>query len=264
MRTEHTSIDVQLVGRVLEITLAQPETLNRFTHALHNELTQALLSARGGSHARAVLLAAQGRHFSAGGDFEMIAQQRTRPEERQRMFADAKALFEAVVLCPLPIVAALQGDAIGLGATIALGSDAIVAARTSHIGDPHVVIGLAAGDGGCVLWPHAAGLLRAKRYLLSGDRVGAEEAYQMGLITDLVDDRESVVPAARALATRLAALPPLAVQRTKAALSNHFLKQTTELFEMALKAELDTFFSNDTGEALAALQARRPGEYQGN
>jgi enoyl-CoA hydratase len=263
MKRDFETLIVETSNWVCQIELAQPEALNRFTHRLHEELTNALLDVRDKTDIRAVVLGARGKHFSAGGDFALILDQRTRPEERTRMADDARALFMAITECPLPIVAALQGDAIGLGATVALGCDAIVAAKSAHISDPHVVIGLAAGDGGCALWPNAVGLLRAKRYLLTGDKLSAEEAFAMGLITDLVDHPDLALPAAHALATRMALLPPLAVQRTKQALNTHFQEQSRSLFENALAAELDTFFSQDTGEALNAIRERRQGRFQG-
>jgi enoyl-CoA hydratase len=98
----------------------------------------------------------------------------------------------------------------GLGATIVLATDAVVAARGAGLSDPHVAVGLVAGDGGCVVWPASAGMLRAKRHLLAGDRLPAEDAFMLGLVTDLVDTAEETLPAARSLAQRMAALPPLA------------------------------------------------------
>jgi enoyl-CoA hydratase len=164
---------------------------------------------------------------------------------------------------PLPIVVALQGDAIGLGATVALACDAIVASRTVSIADPHVAIGLVAGDGGCVVWPAAAGLLRAKRYLLTGDRLTAEDAWAMGLVTDLVDGPDDVLPAARALAARMAALPPLAVQGTKRALNRVMQARAGEVLDLSFALEAASMASDDLVEAIAAFKERREPKYHG-
>jgi enoyl-CoA hydratase len=246
-----------------EIHLACPGKRNAISNTMHAELIRAFLALRDIPGLRAAVFAAQGKVFCAGGDFELILEDRAHPHKRQALAENARQLYKAVTELPVPIVAALQGDAVGLGATLALGCDAIVACRTARISDPHVVIGLAAGDGGCVLWPQLAGLLRAKRYLLSGDRLSAVDAHAMGLVTDLVDTADAVYPAALALAQRIAALPPLAVQATKRALNHGARLRAAEVFDIALELEIDTLFSKDVGEAIAAIRERRPGQFEG-
>jgi enoyl-CoA hydratase len=263
MMPELATIDIRVTGHVAEITLNRPAALNAFTHEMHGELKQAFLAARDKPEIRAIILAANGRSFSAGGDFDLILASREDAAARAEMQSEARPLLMAIADSPIPVIAALQGDAIGLGATIALGADAIVAARLARICDPHVVIGLAAGDGGAVLWPLHIGLLRAKRYLLTGDRLTAEEAYAMGLVTDLVDTPEQVLDAARQLAARIAALPPLAVQGTKRALNQIFRNRADAVFEQALQAEMDNFTNDDVAEAIAAIKARRKPVYKG-
>jgi enoyl-CoA hydratase len=263
MTPHFSTLDVLVTGHVAEITLNRPAALNSFTHVMHVELKQAFLAVREQVQIRAIILAANGKSFSAGGDFDLILASRDDVTARQEMQSEARPLLMAIADSPIPVIAALQGDAVGLGATIALGADAIVAARLARISDPHVVIGLAAGDGGSVLWPLHIGLLRAKRYLLTGDRLTAEDAYAMGLVTDLVDTPEQVLEAARQLAGRIAALPPLAVQGTKRALNQIFRNRVEEVFEQALAAEMAAFTSEDVAEAIAAIKARRKPIYKG-
>lgn len=263
MNLDFSTINVHITDHVAEITLDRPAALNSFSHQMHVELTQAFLAMRETPEIRAIILAANGKAFSAGGDFELILASRADSAARQEMQHEARPLLMAIADSQLPVIAALQGDAVGLGATIALGADAIVAARQARISDPHVVIGLAAGDGGSVLWPLHIGLLRAKRYLLTGDRLTAEDAYAMGLVTDLVDAPEQVIDAARKLAGRIAALPPLAVQATKRALNQIFRSRADEVFDIALAAEMETFMSDDVAEAIAAMKARRQPVYKG-
>ncbi len=258
------TVDVRIEGHVAEIVLNRPDAHNSFTHEMHLELKQAFLAVRERNDIRAIVLAANGRSFSAGGDFDLILADRENTESRRKMRDEARPLLLAIADSPIPVVAAMQGDAVGLGASILLGADAIVAARKARISDPHVVIGLAAGDGGCVLWPQHIGLLRAKRYLLTGDRLTAEDAYAMGLVTDLADTPEDVLPAARALAARIAGLPPLAVQATKRALNQLFRNRLEEVFEIALAAEMETFVSDDVLEAINAFRARRKPEFRGS
>lgn len=263
MRADFTTIKVELNDFIAEVQLAQPATLNAVSIRMHDELTEAFAQLSSVRELRAVLFSAQGRIFCAGGDFNLILDDRAHPERRAQMEASARALFNALTQFPVPIVACLHGDTIGLGATLVLACDAVVASRTARISDPHVVIGLAAGDGGCVLWPHLMGSLRARRYLLTGDRLSAPEAHAMGLITDLVDTPDEVYPAASALAQRIATLPPLGVQATKRALNHAARARADEVFDLALKLELDTFFSADVGEAIAAIRERRSGVYVG-
>src|SRR5262249_60393741 len=121
-----------------------------------------------------------------GGDFEMMREANADPALRQELVDGARNLLTTLSDIEQPIVVAMQGSAIGLGATVALACDAIVASRTAQIADTHLVAGLVAGDGGCLVWPEAVGMLRARRHLLTGDPLSAAEAHAMGLVTDLV------------------------------------------------------------------------------
>jgi enoyl-CoA hydratase len=182
---------------------------------------------------------------------------------RLRIVDDGRRLLAALHDLPQPLVVALHGAAIGLGATVVLAADAVVAARSATLADPHVQLGLVAGDGGCLVWPQAVGMLRARRHLLTGDPVEAEAAYAMGLVTDLVDTPDEAVPAARALATRIAALPPLAVQGTKRALNRVTQQRAGEVVDLAFAHEETTLASADLLEAITAFQERRPGVFTG-
>ena len=250
-------------GHVGEITLTRPELLNRFDADLHRDFTQMLLELRGRSDLRAVVLASTGKCFSAGGDFELMLACRADVGVRTVAVDEGRLLFRLLADLPVPLVVAVQGDAIGLGATVALTGDAVVASRTASLADPHVAVGLVAGDGGCVVWPATAGLLRAKRYLLTGDRLSAEEAWAMGLVTDLVGTPDDVLPAARALAARMAALPPLAVQGTKRALNRVLQSRADEVLDLSFALEATSMASDDLGEAIAAFREHREPKYRG-
>jgi len=250
-------------GPVGEITLTRPELLNRFDVALHRDFTELLLELRGRRDLRAVVLASTGKCFSAGGDFDLMLAARADIDVRTNLMDEGRLMFRLLADLALPVVVAMQGDAIGLGATVALSCDAIVASRTAAISDPHVAVGLVAGDGGCVVWPAAVGMLRAKRYLLTGDRLTAEEGWAIGLVTDLVDGPDDALPAARALAARIAALPPLAVQGTKRALNRVVQQRAGEVLDLSFALEGDSMASDDLAEAIAAFKERREPKYQG-
>ena len=260
---EAKTLTVTAADHVAEITLTRPEVMNAFDAALHDDFLEALGVLREAGDVRAVVLASTGKAFSAGGDFDFMRQGHDDPVFLRRHMDVGRHLLYSLVDLPLPIVVALQGAAIGLGATVALACDCVVAARSAVLADPHVNIGLVAGDGGCLVWPAAMGLLRAKRYLLTGDRLPAEEAHRFGLVTDLVDEPDDALPAARALAARIAALPPLAVQGTKRALANVMRARASEVVDFAFALEIASAASDDLLEAVAAFKERRPGVYQG-
>lgn len=258
------ALSLSVDGPVAEVTLTRPDVLNRFDFELHRAFTEVLLELRERTDLRAVVLASTGRVFSAGGDFELMLACQADVARRTKAVDEGRLMFNLLVDLHLPVVVALQGDAVGLGATVVLACDAVVASRTAFISDPHVAVGLVAGDGGCVVWPSAAGMLRAKRYLLTGDRLSAPEAWAMGLVTDLVDGPDDVLPAARALAARIAALPPLAVQGTKRALNRVLSERAGEVLDLSFALEAASMASGDLNEAIAAHKERRPPKYLGH
>jgi enoyl-CoA hydratase len=246
-----------------QLTLNRPDVQNRFDTLLHSEFAEALTILRRSGELRALILASIGNVFSAGGDFDYILTQNEDYAERVRVNKEARALLEALIDLPMPVIAAVQGHSVGLGTTIAFACDAVVACRSVRFSDPHVGIGLVAGDGGCIVWPQAIGMLRARRYLLTGDAIKAPEAYTLGLVTDLVDDADEVLPVAQNLARKIAKLPPVAVQGTKKAL-NHITKlRAAEVLELSLAEELQSISTEDLVEAIDAFRAKREPRYHG-
>ena len=258
------SLTIGWEGAVATVTLSRPDLMNPFDSVLHQEFVEALQTVRMNDEIRAVVLASTGKVFSAGGDFDAIRRVHDDSQHRRDVLDQARSLIYSLLDFPLPIVVSLQGDAIGLGATIVGGCDAVVAVRSAGIADPHVVVGLVAGDGGCVVWPQAVGMLRAKRFLLTGDRLTAEEAHAIGLVTDLVDEPKDVLPMAQQLAGRIASLPPLAVQGTKRALNRISQQRAGEVQDLAQTLEALTMGSADLVEALDAIQQRREPRFQGS
>ncbi len=258
-----SSLRIEVDGHVATITLNRPEQLNSFDQVQHTELNEAIGLIRNEGDVRAAILAANGRVFSAGGGFDFIEKVMADPNGFMALADEALHLVNAMIDVPIPIVAAVQGDAMGLGATIVLLCDAVVAARKVRLCDPHVVAGLTAGDGGCLAWPQALGMLRAKRHLLTGEPISAEEGYAMGAVTDLVDEPADALPAARALASRIAALPPVAVQGTKRALNRVLQQRAGEVLELSLAYETRCAYTDDFREAVSALKEHRPGVYKG-
>lgn len=247
---------------VLIVTIDRPgDQLNRVDARLHHELARLFSSLREETDARCVLLTADGRAFSAGGDFAWFPQlQEAGALEALRL--DARRLIFDLVDVPIPVVCAVNGPAVGLGASIALLCDVIFMARSASLADPHVQVGIVAGDGGTVAWPLAVGPARAKRYLLTGDALTAIEAERIGLVTDVVDD-ELLHGAALAFAHRVSEGAPLALRYTKQAVNALVKDALSKSFDQATAHELVTFASDDHVEALASLREKRPPHFHG-
>lgn len=261
---DYTRMRLESDGYIAQLTLTSPETMNAVDETFHLEMIDAFEQIRADRKLRAVVLANEGRVFSAGGDFDFMLLCNESLDVRLRMVDDAYRLIDAQLNVEIPIVVAMNGHAIGVGGSIALCCDMIVAHRKCRIGDPHVVCGLVAGDGGCLVYPASAGLMRAKRQLLTGEPLNAEDAYQFGLITDLVDEPGEVLPTAMRIAEQIAALPPLAVRLTKKTLNRGFRARFNEVQELAFTHELATLGSDDLREAVAAYREKRAGRYVGH
>lgn len=252
---EHfSSLTVTVENAVAHIRFTRPDLLNRFDESLHAEFPRALAwVAERHLELAALVISAEGRAFSAGGDMEMtLRANRSRPM-REHLMAGGLAIIENLLAMPLPVIAALNGAAMGIGASVLGCCDIIVGWRGAKIADPHVVLGLVAGDGGLIAWSQAMGITRAKRYLLTGDAITAEQAYAMGLVSDLVDTPEEALPAALAIATRIAALPRAGVRGTKRAFSRLTRDLYGSAFELSFAYEMDTLAGDELREAIEAM-----------
>jgi enoyl-CoA hydratase/carnithine racemase len=217
---DYQRIRIEARGAVAVLTLDRPERRNAVDDRMHSELATIFRAAQDDSAVRAVVLTGAGEAFSVGGD--------TSPERRfetaggRSVFAEARAIIDGVLDLEKPLVAAVNGHAIGLGATLASLADLSFVERRAKLGDRHVLAALPAGNGSAVIWPLLVGVNRAKQLLMAGELLTAEQAVALGLLGELVEDGTSFARACEA-AERLAALAPHAVQGTKAAV-NQLLK----------------------------------------
>ena len=256
-------IEVSRDDDVLRVVIDRPDDdLNAVDETLHRELADLFPALQREREARAVLLTARGRAFSAGGDFSWFPALQD-PERLEALRLDARQMIRDLLDVHLPVVCALNGPAVGLGASIALLCDVIFMADTATIADPHVRVGLVAGDGGVVAWPLAVGPARAKQYLLTGDPVTAVEAERIGLVNHVVPADE-LDERASAFAHRLAAGAPLAIRYTKQAVNQLVKEAMNTAFETAAALEIVTFRSDDHHEALAAVREKRPPRFRGS
>lgn len=257
------ALSLTISDGVAEILLARPKLLNRFDPQLHVELTDTFRALARDREVRCIVLGSTGKVFSAGGDFALMEAAHADAVARAEIVDDGRRLLHALLELPQPVVVAVQGAAIGLGATVALLCDVIVTAREATLADTHVQVGLVAGDGGCLAWPQSAGMARARRHLLTGDPLDAATAWQLGLVTDLVEQADDALPAARVIAERVAALAPLAVQGTKRALNQVSQHRAREVVDLALALEQQTLATDDLLEGIASFRERRAPRFSG-
>ena len=196
----------------MTITLNAPESLNSFTGGMHNSMSRIWDDVNDDPEVHVVVLTGAGRAFSAGGNVINMQKKIDDTASWDAGMPEAKRIVFRILECDKPIIARVNGHAVGLGATVALLCDIIIAADHAKIGDPHVNAGLVAGDGGALIWPQLVGFARAKEYLLTGDLMSAAEAERIGLINHAVPaDQldEKVYGLARRLAAGADEVDPL-------------------------------------------------------
>lgn len=231
---------VESIGGVRKVTLNRPEALNAANEELHDALVTVWSRMAHDPDARAVVITGAGRAFSAGGDMDHLKSLQTDRGKRRTEIDGARDLVNAMVDFPLPVVAAVNGPAVGLGCNLAVCSDIVLIGSSAFLADPHVGIGLTAADGGAPTWPLLMGMLKAKEYLFTSARIPAEKAVELGLANRVVDDAD-LQAEALALAQQLAAQPPQAIQSTKRALNLHIKRAIAGVLEYALTEEYVSF-----------------------
>ena len=262
---EHHGYEQLLIerrGNILVVTLNAPDKLNAVGYEMEGELLRLFQDLRRDRATDVVVLTGAGRAFSAGGDLNRNLEIAGDTALIKEEFDLAKRFIFTLLDVEQPIICRLNGDAIGLGATIALYCDLIIAADTARIGDPHVRVGLVAGDGGAVIWPLLVGYSRAKQYLLSGDMLTAQEAQQIGLINFCVA-AEDLDAAVEMWAGRLATGAVNAIKWTKATINIGLKDQATRMLDAGLGYEALSLRSEDHLEAINAFRDKRKPVFQG-
>jgi enoyl-CoA hydratase/carnithine racemase len=240
-------LQVELDGQVLVMRLNRPEALNAFDDELHMEFAQLLVRLEGDVDLRAVLLTGNGKAFSAGGSIDEFDHFRVNFGDRRKAMRQARRLVDEMINLHVPVVAAVNGAAVGLGATLMTLCDIVFMSEKAFVADPHVGVALVAGDGAAVTWPAYTSLLKVKQYVLTGDRIPAAEALAMGLANFVVPP-DDLLPQALAFAQRIAAQPPQAVQESKAILNQILRQNAVGALGYGLAAESQ---SHDTVEYAA-------------
>jgi enoyl-CoA hydratase len=258
-----TTLRMERHSRVLKVYFNNPATLNAIDHAVHADLVRFFIDVATDPETDAIILSGSGRAFSAGGDFDHIQRMIDEPALFNDSLVGAKRLIFALLDCPKLVIAKVNGHAIGLGATIALFCDLAFVSTEAKIADPHVRIGLVAGDGGAAIWPHLIGHARAKEYLLTGRALTGLEAERLGLVNRAVPPAEldGVVDD---FVAELLKNPVRAVQWTKLSV-NVGLKQTVSaVLDASLAYEALSNLTEDHREAVGAVREKREPRFTGN
>jgi enoyl-CoA hydratase len=244
-------------GRLLTITLNRPDTLNAIDDQMHDDLVDVLAFVVGDEHSDVIVLTGAGCAFSAGGDFAHLAHMAAHPEAFDRDATRAKRIVFSILDLEKPLICRLNGHATGLGATLALLCDVVFAADNAKIGDPHVTVGLVAGDGGAIVWPDRIGFARAKEYLMTGELVPARKAEELGLINHCVQAAE-LDGAVGAFCQRLLDGSTNAIRWTKVLVNLELKRRAHALMDTGIAYEALTIRSADFREAVDALRDKRP------
>lgn len=249
-------------GRLLTVTLNRPDALNAVDAQMHVDLVDVFAFVAEDEHSDVIVLTGAGRAFSAGGDIAHLAEMAEHPALFDRDATRAKRLVFSILDLEKPLVCRLNGHATGLGATLALLCDVVFAADGAKIGDPHVAIGLVAGDGGALVWPERIGFARAKEYLMTGELVPAKKAEELGLVNHCLPAAE-LDGAVDAFCRRLLVGSTNAIRWTKTLVNLELKRRAHAIMDAGIAYEAVTIRSADYRDAVDALRDKRPPVFRG-
>lgn len=262
---DYRCLKIDKEGKLAIVTLNRPQTRNQIDRQFHHELQDVWRDLAEDADINAVLLTGTGKYFSVGGNVKGMLE---RPggdvfdEGEMIEPRSARKIVQNILDCEVPIVCAINGDCMGLAATVALFCDITVCAETARIADPHVKIGLVAGDGGAVIWPMLVGPNRAKEFLMRGNLINGADAARMGLVNYAVP-QEEVLAKARAIAQELADGPTWAIRWTKLAVNKTIKDQLNLVMDASFALEMATFRTEDHKEAIRAFTEKRKPRFTG-
>lgn len=257
MNTTYKRLKLERQGAILTLVLSAPESRNAVDQHMHAELPQALREAALDRSIAVIVLTGDpaGGAFCAGGDLNWVSSAAQDGEGFTRILREGVDVLRGIIDAPQPVISMINGAAIGLGATLALFADVSFMDEKAKIADPHVGIGVVAGDGGAVIWPLLLGPNRAKEFLMTGDALTGAQAAALGLVNHAVPAAELSLRT-YAFAKRLADGPRLAIELTKRSVNLYLRMVFNQVIDASLALEGLTFRSADHAEAMRAFTAR--------
>lgn len=260
---EYKNIAFSRRGRILTASLNRPHALNAVHEEMHEELSRLFADLEADSHSDVLVLTGAGQAFCAGGDIKWLYSTMDDSDVFERTATRARKILFSQLEVTKPLITRLNGSAVGLGASMALFSDIIIAVSAAKICDPHVAVGLAAGDGGAIIWPHLIGHARAKQYLMTGDALTAEEAERIGLINKVVAPAD-LDAAVEDFSDRLSQGALRAIRWTKVIVNAPLKQMVHQLFEVGAAYEALSSRTSDHREAVTAFCERRKPDFNGH
>ena len=258
----YKTIKASRQGRVLRLALDNGP-VNAVDARMHHELARIFFDAQDDLESDLIILTGENKAFCAGGDTEWFKEQIATPNAFRGIAPEAKRIVTSLLELEKPIICRLNGAAAGLGATIALLCDVIIAADTVKIGDPHVKVGLVAGDGGAVIWPQLVGFAKAKELLMTGDLLTGREALDLGLINYAVPP-DALDAKVDEIAGKILGNPRWAVRWTKTVANIPLRELAAKLNDAAVAYETLSNANDDRKEAVAAFLEKRKPVYTGD
>lgn len=258
----YTRFSFERDERVLTAYIDSDHPVNGVDAPMHDELAKVFTDLQRDTDSDIIILSGKGRAFCAGGDMDWFDEQISDPGKFRDIAWDAKRIVMSLLEMEKPIICRLNGAAAGLGATIALLCDMIIADETAKIGDPHVKVGLVAGDGGALIWPQLIGYAKAKELLMTGDLLTAAEAQALGLINYAVP-ADALDAKVAELVAKLQANPKWAVRWTKTVTNIPLRALAAQVMDASIGYESVSNTLADRAEAVAAFKERRAAKLTG-
>jgi enoyl-CoA hydratase len=249
------AIKVTVDGPVRIVTMDRPESLNAADAVMHRELAEVWGLLADDPGCRAVVLTGAGRAFSAGGDLPRMVATQEDQAIQDEVFGEARRTVLGMIELPQPLIAAVNGPAVGLGASLVTLCDLAVASEGAYLADPHLGVGLVPADGAALLWPMMIGLMRAKEYVFTGERIPASTAQEWGLVNRVVPSGQAL-QCAVALAHKLSSHPTRALRDTKRVMNLHATRALVGMLDQALACERASVNSAEHAELTRELIAR--------
>lgn len=248
--TEH--VRVEKGNGFLAITLARPERRNAITVAMYAALADAIEGARDDHAVRVITIRGEGQDFAAGNDLADFLEATPRLDEEIPVWR----LLRALATCETPIVAAVHGNCVGIGTTMLLHCDLVIADDTASFSMPFVDLGLVPEAASSLLLPRLAGRRRAARYLLLSEPFGADEAVAIGLVSHRVS-QGALEDKLREVVSTLIAKPPEALRKTQRLLRQGARDEILERMKLESSLFAERLASTEVKEAIAAFFAKR-------
>jgi enoyl-CoA hydratase len=256
-----STIKTELDDGILVVTLNRPEHRNSLDPVMHLELKLLYERIVADDEPNAVVLTGAGKYFCVGADFGNMQENVQYPDGHPGLLIDSVGMARNVLAVRIPMIAAINGDAIGIGATISLFCDIVYMAEHARIADPHVRAGMVSGDGGAVLWPILMGPNRAKEYLMTGELVTAHDAERLGLVNHVVP-ADTLMDDAMAMARRLADGPAIAIRLNKRLVNKDLEERVARLYDLSVAFEAISIETADHREAIASFLEKRPAHFR--